>query len=228
MISRWGRMQNTEIVFTFSGGFADQHVLDGSDAVRHTEAARQLLALHAHFFTTGAAPKGGALNTTKHYRVFKAGAQAACFVETWTVAIIGGALGSLLGEYGRRAIDYSFARFLQDSVRPVIRCEPSFMPPEMRRGIEPLPPADVRNSRVFDIDAEEDFRWRQLRERSTLTLPSVAHPVGRSADKLVITSGATKIGEIDVNVLRRLTHHAQAYREAAIADALAQLRLRQM
>jgi hypothetical protein len=80
---------------------------------------------------------------------------------------------------------------------------------------------------VFATEAERNFRWQQLRERATVSLLQVARPVGRSARKLAITSGGTTIGEIDWDVQRRMAADAQPYKEAAIIDALDQLRLRQ-
>ena len=120
ILAHWGRAcKETEVTFTFTGAWADQHWLDGSDAVRYTEATRQLLAVHAHFYSNGVVPKGGALNETRYYRVFKSAPKAACFAEVWTVAIIGGALGNILGEYTRRAVDYGFANMFRDSIRPI-------------------------------------------------------------------------------------------------------------
>ena len=121
---------------------------------------------------------------------------------------------------------YGFAQLFKDSVGPIIQGKPSWMPPAMR-GDELLRPRDTRNAAVFDTEVERDFRWQQLRERATVILPQVARPVGRSARKLAITSGAISIGAIDSDVQRRMAANAQAYNEAAIIDALGQLSLRQ-
>ena len=119
---------------------------------------------------------------------------------------------------------YGFAQLFKDSVGPIIQGKPSWMPPAMR-GDELLRPRDTRNAAVFDTEVERDFRWQQLRERATVILPQVAQPIGRSARKLAITSGAISIGAIDSDVQRRMAAN-EAYHEAAIA-ALDQLRLRQ-
>jgi hypothetical protein len=179
-----------------------------------------LLAVHAYFYANGMVPRGGALNETRYYRVFKSAPTAACYVEVWTVAIIGGALGNVIGEYARRAIDYGFANLLRDSIRQILLGQPSSMPPEMRE-TRTLSAQDARNAPVFDTEAEHKVRWQQLRERATNILPQTARPVGRSAGKLAITSGSLQIGEIDNAVLQRLL----AVRDAAITEAVAQLRL---
>ena len=219
-------MQQTDITFTFTGAYADQHVLDGSDAVGFTEAARQLLALHAYFLVTGLVPKRGIQNQTKHNRVFKRAPEAPSYVDPGVVNITGSMIGGVLAVYGVRAIDYGFAQLFKDSVGPIIQGKPSWMPPKMQ-GDELLRPHDRRNGAVFATEVEGDFRWQQLRERATVILPQVARPVGRSARKLAITSGAIAIGEIDSHVQRRMTADAQPYKEAAIIDALDRLRLRQ-
>ena len=217
-------MQQTDITFTFTGAYADQHVLDGSDAVSYTEAARQLLALHAYFFVTGLVPKRGVQNETKHYRVFKRAPEAVGYTDPWVVNITGSMIGGVLAVYGVRAIDYGFAQLFKDSVGPIIQGKPSWMPPKMQ-GDELLRPHDTRNGSMFATEVERDFRWQQLRERATVILPQVARPVGRSARKLAITSGAIRIGAIDSDVQRRMAANAQAYNEAAIIDALHRLRL---
>ena len=219
-------MQQTDITFTFTGDYADQHVLDGSDAVHYTEAARQLLGLHAYFYTMGTVPKRGVLNQTDHYRVFKRAPEAACYVDPWVVGIVSGTVSGIFAVYGVRAIDYGFARFFKDSVDPIIRGKPSWAPPEMQ-GETVLQPQDARNAPFLDAEAERTYRWGQLRERATIVMPNVARPVGRSASKLAITSDSMVIGEIEYSVLRRLMGDAQAYKEAAITDALQQLGVRQ-
>lgn len=100
-------MRDHRITFTFAGGAADSGHLDASDADQYAEGARQILALHAFFFTTGKVPKGGAVNRTEHYRVWKSANERGSFVDPWTVTIVGGATGAILGTYAIRAIDYT-------------------------------------------------------------------------------------------------------------------------
>src|SRR6476646_2267307 len=67
-------MKTCLVGFKFEGRLADQHSIDASDGVTFHEAARQLLALHAYFYTSGEVPNGGALNHTRSYQVLEHGA----------------------------------------------------------------------------------------------------------------------------------------------------------
>jgi hypothetical protein len=214
------------IRFKFIGSAADGGRLDASDSDHYHEGARQLLATHAYFFTHGRAPKGGALNHTRHYRVWRGTSSKGSFVESWYVALLLAAGGMVLGEYMIRALDYGYEHFLKDSLGPIIRRQPSSMPLELCR--EPyFAPQDTGNRPVFDEDAERTDEWGQLRERSTLIMPKVARPIGRSATKLIICGEQGEIGTIDMDLLRKLMADVQAYKEAAITSAVHEIRARQ-
>jgi hypothetical protein len=216
-------MLEHKITFRFTGMAADKARLDGSDVTQYTEAARQILALNAFFFTHGVVPNGGALNQTQYYRVWKEADERGSYMDLWIVAIGGGIAARVLGEYALRTLDYTYAHFLKDSVGSILRRKPSSMPLELRR--EPyFPPQDTGNRPVFDEESEREYHWRQLRERSTLIVPKVARPVGRSATKLSISSELGEIGTIDMTVLQQILADAQAYREQAITAALEGLR----
>jgi hypothetical protein len=208
-------MQTYKIKFTFTGSLADEKRLDGSDAVTYTQAARQLLALHAHFYTTAMVPNGGALNQTKLYRVYKEAPVAGSYDDPWLIAIVAGAIGSGMGPFVTAAVTYTYEQLLKDNIGAIIGRKPSSMPLEMRR--EPVFTAqDTRNEPVFDIEPEREHHWRQLRERSADILVNVARPVGRCATKLVISGEATRIATIDVDARRQLL---QAQITVAMHDA---------
>jgi hypothetical protein len=218
-------MREHKITFRFTGLAADEARLDGSDFNTYTDAARQLLALNAYFYANGLLPNGGAINNTPQYRVWKEASARGSYLDVWMVAFSAAMTARVLGDYAVRALDYTYAHFLKDNLGPIIGRKPSSMPLELRR--EPyFPPQDKGNHPVFDEEVERAHHWLQLREKSTFVLPKVARPVGRSADKLTISSELGEIGTIDTQALRQILADAQAYRELAITAALETLRPR--
>jgi hypothetical protein len=215
-------MREHRITFTFTGSAADNGRLDGSDRNTYSDAARQFLAVNAHFYATGRIPKGPAFNHTKHYRVWSEGIRVNCYAETWIVATAAG-MGAV---YGVRLVDYLYEHLLRDTLQTILGRKPSVPPPEMRR--EPYFAAqDNRNAAVFDDEAERLQQWERLRERSTLIIPQIARPIGRTATKLVIAGEEKEIATIDADTLRKILADVQAYKEAAITAALDDLGLRQ-
>ena len=151
MLTNWGwHMQTHRIVFKFEGGDADRHRLDPSDFIDHITAARQLLALHAHFFVTMNMPVRGVLSHGHGYRVTIAAAQEGSFEVHWIVEVIA---KEVVGYLGRKALEYSYAHFLKDSIASMLSSKETSMPPELRR--EPvLEFSDRTNARFIDTDAE--------------------------------------------------------------------------
>jgi hypothetical protein len=192
----------------------------------YSDATRQFLAVNAHFYATGRIPNGPAFNHTKNYRVWSEGIRVNCYAEMWVVAIATGAIGGIASVYGVRVIDYLYEHLLKDNLQTILDRKPSVPPPELRR--EPYFAAqDTRNATVFDDEAERLQQWERLRERSTLILPQIARPIGRTATKLVIASEEAEIATIDGDTLRKILADVQAYKEAAITAALDDLGLRQ-
>lgn len=100
------------------------------------------------------------------------------------------------------------------------------MPLELRR--EPyFPPQDMGNTPVFDEEDDRQYHWRQLRERSTLIMPKMARPIGRSAHRLSISGERCDIGNVDILVLEDIVADAQAYKQEAITNAVRAIRARQ-
>jgi hypothetical protein len=228
-------MRAHRIVFRFEGGEADRHRLDASDLVAYETATRQLLATHAHFFTTGRVPSGGALTRGPGYHVYALDHRAGSFEGHWLVEIAEflaeEALKAGAGHLLKKASRYAYEHLLKDSLAPILGRRPSSMPPEMR--IEPvLPGLDKINAPVFDVEPERAHRWGQLRERSTIILPNALRPIGRSAETLVITGENLTIARVDAAAMRRLLEDAhdsrerQLSRERQIAEALSELNLR--
>lgn len=215
-------MHEHRIHFTFTGSAADNGRLDASDRNAYSDATRQFLAVNAHFYATGRIPNGPAFNHTKHYRVWSEGIRVNCYAETWIVGTAAG-MGAV---YGVRLLDYLFEHLLKDNLQTILGRKPSVPPPELRR--EPYFAAqDTRNAAVFDDEAERFQEWERLRERSTLILPQMARPIGRTATKLVIASDKDEIATLDTDTLRKVLVDVQAYKEAAITAALNDLGLRQ-
>ena len=66
-------MRASRIIFKFEGCDVDRHLLDASDHLAYETAARQFLAMHAHFYVTGKGPRDSALTNRPGYRIFKEG-----------------------------------------------------------------------------------------------------------------------------------------------------------
>jgi hypothetical protein len=207
-------MRASRIIFRFEGREADRHRLDASDHLVYETAARQLLAIHAHFYVTGKVPKGGALTHGP-------GPRAGSFIGPWIVECVASELLQIgVGFALKKAYRYVFENLLKDSLGPIIARKPSSIPPELR--IEPiLEGLDSRNERFIDVQQERDYEWHKLRERSRTTLVNAAKPVGRSADVLTIIAANDNsiIGVVDAQTLLLL-------KQAEIAKALVDLGLR--
>ena len=219
-------MREHTIRFTFTGSAADNGRLDASDRNTYSDAARQFLAVNAHFYATGKIPNGPAFNHTKHYRVWSEGVRVNCYAETWVVAIATGGIAGVASVYGVRALDYLFEHLLKDNLQAILSRRPLVPPPELRRDLY-LTTQDTRNAAVFSDEDERVQQWERLRERSTTILPNVARPIGRTATKLVIASDEAEIATVDVGTLRSIMADAQAYKDAMITAALDNLGLRQ-
>lgn len=225
-------MQTHKINFKFVGGSAEEGSLDGSDVTAYTVAARQLMALHAFFYTTGSVPNGGALNQTRLYHVRKRPAVLGSYDDQWLIDIAKDAVHALTRDLTQRPADYTFERFFKDSVDGILTRRAPAVPPEVRD--EPvLPAVDRGNEPVFDFSAEREHRWQQLRERGTGMLIDASRPVGRSAAALIIHSEELRVAEIDTPVLRMLVkahqkmREVRASRELAIEQAVEQLKFKE-
>jgi hypothetical protein len=219
-------MQSHRIVFRFEGGQADDHRLDASDHLAYDTGARQLLATHAYFMLTHRVPNGGAQSRGAGYHVYALDPREACFEGHWLVELLLEEATKLgLGYAAKKAWRYTYNHLLKDSIGAILSGRQSSMPPELRS--EPvLPGLDKINEPVFDVEAERDYRWRQLRERTTLALSNACRPVGRSARKLTIMADDILVAIVDEDRMRRLMADAQAYRSAQITSALKELGLR--
>jgi len=198
------------VIFKFDGLTAEAGELDGSDAEHFTSGARRLLALQATFYTKGKVP-ALAVSKTDHYRITWATRYRGSVVDPWSVAIIGGAVGTVLGHYSIKALDYSFAEFFAESVGSCIFGRAWSAPPFER--IEPTFSRAIRtNSDEFSDSEAKDNERELLRAYTRRSLISTARPVGRSASTLDIFVDERFVGRIDEATLRRLAN------EEAISD----------
>ena len=213
-------MRASRIIFKFEGREADRHRLDASDHLAYETAARQLLAMHAHFYVTGKVPKGGALSNGPGYRILNEDPRAGSFVGPWIVECTARELPQIgVGFALKQAYRYLFEDLLKDSLLPIIARKPSRMPPELR--IEPiLEGLDSRNERFIEPEQEREYEWHKLRERSRSALVNAAKPVGRSADilSIIAANDNAMIGAIDAQTLLLL-------KQAEITRALVELGL---
>ena len=200
--------------------------------IAYDSGARQLLGLHAHFLTTGRVPKGGIPTQGPGYHVLSKDPKVACYEGHWIVQIsemlVEEAAKATARHFVKKAGKYLYENLLKDSLEPILQRRPSSPPPELRT--EPvLPGLDRINTTVFNLDAEQDYRWKQLRERTTIILPNVIRPVGRSADSLIIIGDNLRIATVDAEtmtcVLRDANDAAErrAFREAQISEAVSRL-----
>ena len=214
-------MRPSRIIFKFEGREADRHRLDASDHLAYETAARQLLAIHAHFYVTGRVPTGGALSNGPGYRILNEDPRAGSFVGPWIVeCATSGFLQTGVGLALKNTYRYLFENLLRDSLRPILARKPSRMPPELR--IEPiLECLDSRNERFIDLEQERDYEWYKLQERSRTALVNAAKPIGRSANILTIIAANDNsiIGVVDAQTLLLL-------KQAEITRALVDLGLR--
>jgi hypothetical protein len=204
------------IAFKFEGRLANQHSIDASDGVTFHEAARQLSALHAYYFTSGALPNGGAVNHTKAYRVLENAPQAGSieffhlielFVDAAVVAA-GGRFGLLL-----------FDEFFADSIRQIIARGRRNAGPLWARDDRVLESALGNREPIFDVERDATLRWDRFLDRCVSPFAGCLRPLGRSADTLTIRAGNAPPITIGVEDLAYIQASWEARREQQLADA---------
>ncbi len=202
------------VEFRFDGGLATRGVLDGSDHVTATEAARRLLALHAHTLFGGEVPRN-ALSQSGAYRVVHVGTRVGCSVDGWEVWVLGSG-GAVLGvakwyadTYRSEIRDYTTAAaraaqgFLRDSINAVLRIGSRDLPAFPR--IEPVLSSIYGNGEpMIDLDALDENKRELLRAITVQVLHDLARPVGRSAELLSILIDGQLVAEIDERAKARL------------------------
>lgn len=217
------QMEKLEIVFKFEGLLADEaHALDGSDGVAFHESARQLLALHAHFYTIGEVPNGGAVNHTRQYRILETASRKGSIEFSYIVEVYALSAVQAVG-YGTGAI--VFKLFFADSLQDMLQ-----------RGRDRIRRAWVKDDTVLesqagnhepivDIDLESAMRWRRLQERGTSGLVGTLRPLGRSAEVATIYVGDCSPIAIGQSDLEKLRASMMEYRERQVTDAIKVLKL---
>lgn len=207
-------MQAHRIVFRFDGGLADRGLLDASDLIAYDAGVRQLLGLHAHFLMTGGkVPRGGVLTEGPGYHIYSKDPKVACYEGHWIVELGIATLRAAAGPAVGKVVEYTYEHLLKDSLGPILSRRQSSMPLDVR--MEPvLPGLDRINSPVFDVEAERQHRWGQLRERATIIMPNAFRPVGKDsrtgARTLVIRGENLEVLAVDEADMRRLLEDAEA------------------
>jgi hypothetical protein len=109
------------IAFKFEGRLANQHSIDASDGLTFHEAARQLLALHAYFYTSGDVPNGGALNHTRAYRVLEHAARPGSIEFSYLVDLfVVAAVIAAGNKTGEKFGELLFDEFFADSIKHLL------------------------------------------------------------------------------------------------------------
>ena len=209
----------TKICFKFEGLLADQHLLDGSDAVAFHEAARQYLALHAYFFVHGRVPNGGTVNFTKEYRVYQAAPQQGSVEYYWLVEIaqhVSNGAAEIAGAI-------LFEHFFGDSLRALLSRKPT-PPPPLWKHQQILEGHDGNRAPIIDVEAERIEHWRQLQERGTGIAIGWLRPIGRSAETVAVRCVGTATVLFGRNELDRLQDIHWQNRQLQITRAVDQLR----
>lgn len=163
------------VIFRFDGRLAERGDLDGSDAEHFTSGARRLLAIQAGFFTTGKAPTS-AVARTERYHVIRSTRSRGSVIDPWTIAIVGGAAGSVFGHYSIKAKDYTFANFAKESLGSCLSGKCS-VPPTLAR-IEPsLSRSDRGNAEIFEAEQIDPAQIELLRLYTRRSLLDVMSPL---------------------------------------------------
>ena len=198
------------VTFKFSGLLADEHEeIRGSEHAAYTEAAKRLLGVQAHTYTTGRVPHA-ARDHTSEYEVRHKVTQSGCVEDVWSVTINNpwmitaiGVIGAAFAPDIRSAI-YSFKDFLRDSLSAVTSGRAGALPHLPR--IEPtLDSPGPANHPFIDIASEEDEQRRKLHRLTSRVLHDCAKPIaGRSASIMSISCDGSVLIKLDARALREL------------------------
>jgi hypothetical protein len=204
-----GNSLKHEVTFKFSGLIADDdEEIGGSEHSAYTEAAKRLLALHAHTYVVGKTPTA-ARDRSSEYDVRHRTTQSGCVEDVWSVYINNPwaiAAASVIGSAFHqeiRSVAYSFKDFLSDSVSSIASGRTTSLP-HLRR-IEPtLEMVSATNHPFIDVTAEEDDERTKLRVVGARVLVDVGKPIGRSSSLLRIYCDGDELVKIDRHMLRQL------------------------
>lgn len=219
-------IKGIRIGFRFVGRLADQHVIDASDGVTFETAARQLLAVQAHFFVTGKVPNGGAVNHTSDYRVYQAGRSNGSVIFDYVVDFL-----QVAHDEMRKEIAAAFVGYLAATLKNTLsRKVPPPQPLWNDEKTAPLASSEGNREPLYDPEYERQLRWQHLAERNTGILVDVMRPVDRSAAYLEIIAEGRVLTTLRVDDLRKLLNlhqhdqERQRVREMQIVEALNALR----
>ena len=201
-----------KVAFVFGGGLADQGQLDGSDYATSVQAARRLLALHAHFWATGKIPLS-AHSESRFYHIRHIATGRGAHVSYWNVLINGkpewtsidvaeGAIASIAEtKRTQQQVDVANAsRLLRNSVRSAF----GHWDGDLLQYLRTTPAFEAQAFDHHDpLFADEAVAGRQqihLLDTTSRILFDLARPVGRCAVQLNIAIEKKLIATIDRDV----------------------------
>lgn len=209
----------TRIGFKFEGGLADSHSIDASDGATFHEAARQLLALHAYFLTSGDIPNGGVFNHTRNYRVFECASKEGSIEFFYSVEVFSNAvLATAGGVIGARCGALIYEELLEQSIRQLITKVPELFGYWKTEDV--LRNSDGNREPLVDLESEAISRWQRLQARCIRPLLGCLRPIGRSANVLTIHVGDTGTVRLGFDEFTRLTVKFHDLRDQEITVAV--------
>jgi hypothetical protein len=219
-------MDKFEIRFKFDGELIDGNLIDASDGASFHDAARQLLALHAHFYVNGAVPNA-AVGHTKQYRVLEGPARAGCIEFSYVVSLfVKGVIVGAGSAIGKKAVDVLFGDFLETSLKNIFNPKPSVPPFSIER--EPMLEALSGNRQpIIDLENDDIAHWQELKVRATTAAIGIMRPVGRCADKLIVLPGSASRIVFGARELKQLRTNQAHYREQQISIAVERIKYSQ-